>query len=101
MSGTVAPQVGVIAIGVIFDGVGVTEAQYNQVRQQVVPDNRLPPGMLSHHAGPTEGGWCVMEVWESQEAGQQFFEQKLNQALQDAKVNVQPKLFQVTNTLQP
>jgi hypothetical protein len=31
------------------------------------------PGLLAHAAGPTEdGGWCVTEVWESQEALDEF-----------------------------
>jgi quinol monooxygenase YgiN len=89
-----------VAVGLIFDGVGITEAQYEQARREVAPDNRLLPGMLSHHAGPSEGGWCVIETWESQEALQAFFEQKLGQALQRANINVQPKFFQVTNTMQ-
>lgn len=89
-----------MAIGIIFDG-DITEAQYNQVRQQVAPDNRVPPGMVSHHAGPTESGWCVVEIWESQEAAQQFFAEKLSQPLQQANINVQPKFFQVVNTMQP
>lgn len=90
-----------MAIGAIFEGASVSQAQYEQVRDQVAPGNRPPPGMLYHAAGPSEGGWCVIEVWESQEAIDQFFQQKLGQALQQANINVQPKFFQVINTMQP
>jgi len=89
-----------MAIGVIIAADGVSEAQYDQARLQVAPSNRRPPGMLSHHAGPTEGGWCVVEIWESQEAAQRFFEEKLGRALQQANITVQPQFFQVTNTMQ-
>ena len=90
-----------MAVGVIFDGTGVDQAQYEQVRQQVTPDNRPAPGMLYHAAGATENGFCVIEVWESQEAAQQFFEQQLGQALQQANITVQPKFFQVANIIKP
>jgi len=43
-----------------------SQTQYEQVREQVLPGNRLVPGLLSHVAGPGENGWCVVEVWESQ-----------------------------------
>jgi len=89
-----------MAIGIVFAADGVTQAQYEQARDAVAPDNRLVPGMLSHTAGPTQNGWCVVEIWESQEAAQTFFEQKLGRALQEARINVQPTFFQVVNTMQ-
>jgi quinol monooxygenase YgiN len=34
----------------------------------------LQPGSLVHIAGPTAGGWRVVEVWESPEAMGAFFQ---------------------------
>lgn len=90
-----------MAIGLIFEGPGVSQAQYEQVKDQVTPGNKAPPGLLYHAGGPTENGWCVMEVWESQEALDQFFQQKLGAALKQANINIQPRSFQVVNTMQP
>ena len=90
-----------MAIGLIFDIPGVTQAQYEQVRDEVAPGNRLPPGMLSHVGGPSENGWCVVEVWESQDAATRFFTEKLQQALQKAGIVGQPRIFEVANTMQP
>jgi quinol monooxygenase YgiN len=86
-----------MAVGVIFDGVGVTQAQYEQARDQVLPGNKVVPGLLSHAAGPSENGWCVTEIWESQEVLEQFFREKLGAALQQANITVQPRMFQVVN----
>jgi hypothetical protein len=80
---------------------GLTQAQYEQVRNEVAPGNRLPPGMFHHVAGPGENEWCVSEVWESQEALDRFFTDRLQQALQKAGVNGQPQIFEVANTMQP
>jgi quinol monooxygenase YgiN len=90
-----------MAIGMIFDGPSVTQAQYEQARNEVAPDNKRLPGMLYHVAGPTEaGGWRVIEVWESQEAADRFFKEKLGQALQKANISIQPQVFQVHNIMQ-
>lgn len=90
-----------MAIGAIFEAPNVTKAQYEQVRAQVMPDNRPAQGMIYHSAGPLEnGGWCVFEVWESHEAADRFFKEKLGQALQQAKINVQPRFFEVQNTVE-
>src|SRR6185436_11891229 len=55
-----------MAICVIFEAPGMTQAQYDQVPNEVAGD-RPPEGSLSHVAGPTENGWYVVETWESQE----------------------------------
>ncbi len=90
-----------MAIGVIFEAPGVTQAQYEQVSKQVTPENKPAPGMLYHAGGPTANGWCVVEVWESQEAMDRFFQQGLGKALQEANINVQPRSFQVFNIVKP
>ena len=90
-----------MAVGLIFDVPGVTQAQYEQVRDEVAPGNRRPPGMLHHVAGATEQGWCVAEIWESREALDRFLEGKVRQALQRAGIDGQPRIFEVFNSMQP
>ncbi len=90
-----------MAIGMIFDQPGGTQAQYEQVRDEVCPGNVPPPGMLYHAAGATEHGWCVIEVWESQEAAKRFFDDKLGRALGKVRFSAPPTIFQVANTMQP
>jgi hypothetical protein len=88
-----------MAIGVIFEGDGMTQEQYYQVFNQVTDHGKQrAPGLLSHHAGPTEGGFCVIETWESQEALQQVFADKLGAALAAANIQIQPKIFEIINS---
>jgi quinol monooxygenase YgiN len=88
-----------MAIGLLFDGVGVSQAQYEQVFNEVFANGtRRAPGLLTHHAGPTEDGFCVIETWESPEALERFFQDKLGRALAAANVRVQPKIFPISNT---
>jgi hypothetical protein len=66
-----------------------------------VAGDRLPPGAPYHVAGPTEDGWGVVDVWESQEALQRFFDHKLNAALQRAEITARPQVFSVARIMQP
>jgi len=84
-----------MAIAMVFDAKGVTEAQYEQVRAEVGMSTTRPKGMLYHAAGPSEGGWNVFEVWESQEDARSFFEEKLGKALEHAHIDVKPRVFEV------
>lgn len=90
-----------MAIGMIFDAKGVTRRKYEQVRDEVGLTNGMPHGMLYHVAGPTEGGWTVIEIWESEADARTFFEAKLAAALKRAEISVQPKTFQVDALFEP
>ena len=88
-----------MAVGIIFNGVGVSEDQYEQVFKEVAPNRELAPGLLSHHGGPTEDGFCVIETWESQETLQHFVEQQLGPALAAAGIEGQPKVFAIISSV--
>ena len=87
-----------MSIGIVFEG-AVTEAQYEQVSKEVIKDNKMPAGMLSHVAGPTATGWRVTEVWETQDAADRFFKETLGAALKRANISVQPTSFDVHNIM--
>jgi hypothetical protein len=43
--------------------------------------NDWPAGIISHVAGATERGWCVVDVWESQEKFDAFMQGRLGPAM--------------------
>ena len=90
-----------MAIVLVFEGAGVTQAQYDQVGREVTPDNKPPAGMLYHVAAPMANGWRVVEVWESQAAADKFFQEKLGQALQKANISAKPEIAQAYNIMKP
>ena len=57
-----------MAIAVMQDFPGGTQQQYDQVTGQLDLGGHTPKGCLFHTAGPMEGGWRVVDVWESQDA---------------------------------
>jgi hypothetical protein len=88
-----------MAIGLIFDGDGMTQEQYFQIFNEVTNQGtEQAPGLLTHQAGPKEGGFCVVETWESPEALQTFFETRLGKALAAAGVQTRPTTFEIVNT---
>jgi hypothetical protein len=87
-----------MAVGFIFEG-NISPEQYERMRDQVMGGNQLQPGQLYHVAGPSESGFCVVEIWESPEAAARFYQQ-LAPALQQANIAVQQRSFEVINTLQ-
>jgi hypothetical protein len=57
----------------IFEIAGAGQEQYEAVMQALGQD----AGRLFHCAGPTEDGWIVVDVWESQEAADAFLTERL------------------------
>jgi len=90
-----------MAIGVIIDAPGGTQAQYDRVLADVAP--HFPAGLLFHAARPREGGFVLVDVWESQEAFDRFLEQRLRPALREAgwPAEVSRRIFPVRNLYAP
>ncbi len=90
------------AVGLILTFPGVTQEQYYTVLEQLNLGGRMPPGGISHAAGPIEGGWRVVDVWESEEAFETFFRERLEQAMQNAGMpRPEVESWQVYSTLEP
>ena len=72
-SGVPKPMEIVMAICVLFECPGVTQAQYDEALKKLTGGRAgkaladwSAPGLLSHVAGPTPNGWRVVDVWESE-----------------------------------
>ena len=88
-----------MAVGLIFEVPGVTQEQYDTASQQVDAGGPMK-GCLVHVAGPMEGGWRVIEVWESQEDADRFFRERLQPVLERVGIPlVEPKVFPVHNIM--
>ena len=56
---------------------GGTATQYETIVGVAHPAGGLPPGQIYHAAGPTEGGWQVVSVWDSEKAADTFVAETL------------------------
>ena len=88
-----------MAVALLTETPGGTKEQYDQVIQETgQAGEQLAPGQLVFFAGPVEGGWMVVTVWESQEVAEKFFNENVKPARQKAGLpDVVPKIFPVHN----
>jgi hypothetical protein len=56
---------------------GATEAQYRATLAAAHPAQGLPDGQTYHAAGPTEGGYLVVAVWDDKADFDRFVSEKL------------------------
>lgn len=61
---------------------GGTAEQYQVVLGAAHPGGKLPAGQQYHAAGPTDGGWLIAAVWESEASFDKFVSDTLMPALQ-------------------
>lgn len=90
-------------IGVLHEIQGGTQEQYDKVASALTDGGALGSpgdwpveGLLSHASGPTENGWRVMDVWESEDAFQRFGE-VLRPILEEAGMSGEPQVFELYN----
>jgi quinol monooxygenase YgiN len=71
-----------MAVAFIFEVAGLTQAQYEAVVREANA-GQSSAGGLAHLAGPSESGWRIIDVWESEEAGNAFYQSNaFQQAIQ-------------------
>lgn len=61
-----------MAIALVVEFPGGTQQQYDRSVAALDLQGHTMLGALFHVAGPCEGGWRVVDVWESQEAFDRF-----------------------------
>ncbi len=89
-----------MAIAMLVDNPSGSQEVYDKVRANLgFSEDELAEGGIVHVAGPSpNGGWRVIEVWESQEAMEKFVAERLGPALKEAGVErPEPQRWEVYN----
>ncbi len=89
-----------MAVVLVHQGPSLTQEKYDQVVRRLTggkdrmesPSDWPVEGLLVHAAGQGEGGFRVVDVWESEEACRRFGE-TLMPVLQEVGVEEQPELY--------
>ena len=61
-----------MTIGVRIKLPGVSQEQFDAVHDHVNPERNPPKGLVFHSSGPIDGGWGVIDFWESREDFDEF-----------------------------
>lgn len=88
-----------MAVILVHQGQGLTRESYEEVVRRLSGKDKLESpadwpveGLLSHAAGEGEGGFRVVDVWESEEAVQRFGE-TLIPVLKELGVDAEPEVY--------
>jgi quinol monooxygenase YgiN len=79
-----------MAIAMLAEIPGLTHEQYESVVKKV-NETGTPAGALLHAGGPVEGGYRIIEVWQSREAADAFYTSDRYQAA-TATITAQPNI---------
>lgn len=69
-----------------------TPDQYDQAREQVGWDRDVPAGAKLHVSGFSHDGLHVLDVWESEQAFNDFMQLRLAPAIQEIGIQGQPEV---------
>ena len=72
-----------MAVVVVAEIDGGDQQFFEQVRGKAMPGDRLPDRCKAQIAGPIEGGWRVITVWDTEEQFHGFRNEKLIPAIRE------------------
>jgi hypothetical protein len=64
-------------------GPGMDQAVYDEVNGRVNPPDQPPEGLILHFAGQSPEGWRIVDVWDSRDTFDTFFQEKVQPVLLD------------------
>ena len=91
-----------MAILMILEVPGGTTDQYDKVNELLgmQGNDNAPDGLVSHTCAVTDDGILIADVWESQEALDRFFHDRLGAALAGSGMpQSQPRVLSVHHTI--
>jgi hypothetical protein len=81
-----------MAVGIRIKLAGVTREQFDVIERSVDPDANPPDGLIFHASGPIDGGWGVIDFWESREQFDRFAEARIGPAVAAGGVSAAPDI---------
>ena len=92
-----------MAVLMVHESPGGTEEQYQEVVSRISHGKGFGSlrdwpvdGILFHVAAPMEGGWRVIDIWESEDAFERFGS-VIGPVLQEVGFPGEPKLFPISD----
>ena len=77
-----------MAVGIRIKITGIGQEEYDKVNAHVDPASNPPKGLLFHASGPIDGGWGIIDFWESRQDFDAFFSTRVQEGM--AASGVQP-----------
>jgi hypothetical protein len=75
---------------------GIDADAFAAMDARILPDGRPPEQLTFHVNGPIEGGWCVIDAWDSQADRDRFRDERIAPVAQDAPLTGEPQFEDLT-----
>lgn len=75
-------------IGIRIKLPGINQEQYDTAHDHINPDRSTPKGLVFHASGPIDGGWGIIDFWESR-ADFDAFSARISEGMASAGVTPQ------------
>ena len=72
-----------MTIGIRIKLPGITQEQFDAAHDHINPNREPIQGLIFHSSGPIEGGWGVIDFWESR-ADFDAFSSKIQEGMEGA-----------------
>ncbi len=76
----------------------VTTAQYDEISPPLLEEIKKEPGFILHVAFEDSQGFCVAEIWESQEQHDSYFNEKV---VPNVPAEIKQEVIQIHNMVEP
>jgi hypothetical protein len=70
----------------------VTAEQLDKAEAAINARNDRPDGLIFHASGPIDGGWGVLDFWESRAHFDRFAQERIAPAMAAAEMTGQPDI---------
>ena len=91
-------------IGIRIKLPGITQEQFDAAHDQINPERTPPAGLVFHSSGPIDGGWGIIDFWDSR-ADFDAFQSRIQEGMEAAGVAPtgapDVKEFPVHETIRP
>jgi hypothetical protein len=83
-----------MAVGIRVKLAGVGAEQFDKLEAAINPRVDHPDGLIFHASGPIDGGWGVLDFWESRAQFDRFAEERIGPGTQAAGITAQPEIHE-------
>ncbi|MGA2319421.1 MAG: hypothetical protein ABSG95_01590 [Solirubrobacteraceae bacterium] len=83
-----------MAVGIRIKLAGVSVEQFDKLEAAINPRADYPDGLIFHASGPIDGGWGVLDFWESRAQFDHFAAERIGPGAQAAGITAQPEIHE-------
>ena len=83
-----------MAVGIRIKLAGVDAEQFDKLEAAINPRVDHPDGLIFHASGPIDGGWGVLDFWESRSQFDSFAAARIGPGVQAAGITAQPEIHE-------